>query len=93
MHNIVVVEIVPDVSPLKFTVIVVSVHLFSHRFVEIVVKETQKGPAIIGSHVKHEDQPSHVNECKHDNATLNTLHDLAISEICIGLQIGVCNHE
>lgn len=93
MHNIVVVEIVPDVRPFKFTVIVVSVHFFGHWLVEVAVEETQKIPAVVRSHVEHKEQPAHVDEREHDNTTLDALHGLTISEICVGFQIGVGNHE
>ena len=60
VHAIVVVKVVPNVAPLELTVVIIRVHLLSHRLVQGVVKEAKEFSSLLGSEIEHKDEPCHV---------------------------------
>lgn len=62
VHDVVVVEVVNDVLPFKFTVVVVGVHILRHRLVKVWVQVAQEGATLVWPEVEHKYEPAHVDD-------------------------------
>jgi len=74
VHEEVVINIVPDVAQVKFTVVIISVLWFINTSVKAAVKELENLTTKVRSHVKHKYGEAHVDQGKLDPDTMDALH-------------------
>lgn len=81
MHQVIVVEVVPDISESKFAVVIVRVEFICDLYLQLRVKELQQAPPILGSVVEHEDDEAEVNDCKLPNNAPEPLHRVEVVQM------------
>ena len=62
VNDVIVIKVIHYIVPLKFTIVIISVHFFSHRLVQSVIEVTKEVPSLFRSKIKHKDKTAHVNQ-------------------------------
>mmetsp|Transcript_101260 Transcript_101260/g.139832 ORF Transcript_101260/g.139832 Transcript_101260/m.139832 type:complete len:218 (+) Transcript_101260:539-1192(+) len=89
MHDKVVINIVPDVVQMEFTVIIIGMLRFVNTNLKASVKESENLTAKVWSHVKHENGKAHVDEGKLYPDTVNTLHSHTQRVISLNMRLQI----
>lgn len=87
VHDIVMIEVIPNVGPLEFTIVIVGVHLLCDWFVQAGVKVAEKSSPLLSSQVKHEYEAAHISNRQSDYHSLQPLHRGTQPIFWIGLKI------
>ncbi len=74
VHNVVMVEVIPNVGPLEFAVVIVGVHLLGHWLIQAGVKVAEKSAPLFSSLLKQKNAPALVPNRHCEYHPLKLLH-------------------
>ena len=81
------VKVVHDVRPLKLTIIIVCVHLFCHRLIQVRVEVAKERTTLLRTKVEHKDKPAHIDDCCCHDKAVSALHGGTQAIFWIRLQV------
>lgn len=74
VDEVVMIKIVPNISPCEFAVIIISVMAFSKSLIESWIEISKHPSSVLGVVVKHYDNKAEVYHSQHSNNSEKSLH-------------------
>ena len=87
------IEVVHNVIPLEFAIVIVGMHISCNWLVQAGVQVAKEVATLLWSQIEHEDEPAHVDQHRCYDQTVHPLEDGIQPVLRVGLQVAECKHE